>query len=192
MLPETIKRASVRTKLLLLVVPITVIMLVLMFVMSGSAGAFWALGGIMIILISVVIWVVVGGMLGPVYEIVNICRDMSVDIFEARSDLTARVRETDRSGRDYVHDEKGQVAKWFNKLMKKVQIIMTVIRDKSVVVDDSACGLLKLTDTMLKIVEKNRNRTNAVAGAAEEMNANMESVALAMEQASSTPRTPAP
>ncbi|MFZ5563794.1 MAG: methyl-accepting chemotaxis protein [Thermodesulfobacteriota bacterium] len=185
MIPETIKRASVRTKLLLLVVPITVVMLVLMFAVSASAGAFWALGGIMIILISVAIWFVTGSMLDPVYEIIEICKNMSVDIFEAKNDLTVRVREINRSPKDHLHDEKGQVAKWFNKFMKKIQIIMTVIRDKSVEVDNSAGSLLTLTEAMLKLVEKNRNRTNAVAGAAEEMNANMESVAMAMEHASS-------
>ncbi|MDY6904977.1 MAG: methyl-accepting chemotaxis protein [Thermodesulfobacteriota bacterium] len=185
MLPERLKRASVRTKLLMSMIVITLVMLLLMYQVSASAVAFWLLGTIMLILLCVVTWVIVGGLLQPVAEITHIGKQMAIDLYEERNDLTARVREFGRTGREYRHDERGELAKWFNKLMKKFQIIINVITDRAVTVDSNAGQLLEFTEAMLNIVEKNRTRTNAVAGAAEEMNANMESVSLSMDQAAS-------
>ena len=100
-----------------------------------------------------------------------------------KNDLTVRVREINRSPKDHLHDEKGQVAKWFNKFMKKMQIIMTTSRDQASQVDEAAGELIEITGSMMKSIDNNRMRTNAVAGAAEEMNANMESVAETMDKA---------
>ncbi|OQX62801.1 MAG: hypothetical protein B5M56_05240 [Desulfococcus sp. 4484_241] len=104
--PERIARASVRTKLLLLLIPIMAVMLGLMFVMSSSAAAFWILGGILIILTSAIIWFVLGGVLTTVYDVIDVCKAMSVDLMEAKNDLTARVREGQRSEKIFPHDEK--------------------------------------------------------------------------------------
>ncbi len=189
MLSEKIKRTGIRQKLLFSVITITVVLLFLMFNVRGSAIAFWVLGVILIASLCLVIWFIAGGILSPIKDIIRIGKQLSIDLFVEKSDLTARVRESARSEKSYEYDEKGELAKWFNKFMKKMQIVMSTTRDQSMIVDAAAKELIEITESMMKSIDNNRIRTNAVAGAAEEMNANMESVSETMDNASSNVKT---
>ena len=189
MLSEKIKRAGVRQKLLAAVIAISLVLLLLMANVRGSIVAFWIVGIMLIVSLCLVIWFILGELLGPIQDIIKIGKQVSVDVMVEKSDLTARVRETDRSDVVHEHDEKGELAKWFNKFIKKIQIVMSITREQSTLVDDSAKALIDITDSMIKSIDNNRIRTNAVAGAAEEMNANMESVSATMDKAAFNVKT---
>ncbi|MFP4039522.1 MAG: methyl-accepting chemotaxis protein [Desulfosudaceae bacterium] len=154
-----------------------------MFFVRMSGTSFWAVGVLLLLTLVAAIWIILGRLLSTVNEIIEIGRKISVDLYEQKNDLTARVRETHRSDREYRHDEKGELARWFNKFMKKMQVIMTVARDQALKVDNSADELLDMTSQMTKLIENNRTKSNAVASAAEEMNANMETVSETMDKA---------
>ncbi|MEW6077621.1 MAG: methyl-accepting chemotaxis protein [Thermodesulfobacteriota bacterium] len=189
MLSEKIKRASVRHKLVFSVITITLVLLFALFGVRESAAAFWVLGVLLIAALCLTVWFLLEGLLVPVNDIIRIGQQVSVDLFVEKSDLTARVRETARSNEVHKHDEKGELAKWFNKFMKKMQIIMVTSRDQATLVDEAAGELIEITGSMMKSIDNNRMRTNAVAGAAEEMNANMESVAETMDKAATNVKT---
>ncbi|MFW6237483.1 MAG: hypothetical protein ACOC3F_03780, partial [Desulfosudaceae bacterium] len=180
---ERWKRISIRFKLLLGMIPLTAVMITLMFYLRLSALAYWSLAAILLITLGAFTWFMLRGLLTTVQDVITIGKKLAVDIAEAQNDLTARVHEPDRSDRDYPHDEQGELAKWFNKFMKKMQLVMKVTRDQSFQMDEAASQLVGLTEEMMKLIENNRAKSNAVASAAEEMNANMETVSETMDNA---------
>jgi len=97
------------------------------------------------------------------------------DIAEGEGDLTMRL--------DVVsNDEIGEMAKWFNIFIEKLQNIIIKIADNSSSVDVSSNRLADVSKELLAKSEDTSQRATNVATASEEMTANLNNVAAAMEQ----------
>ncbi len=102
---------------------------------------------------------------------------MIKDIAEGEGDLTRRLELKSR-------DEIGDLAKWFDTFIDKIQSIIRKVAENAVQLDDSSTDLSGISEQMLAGSEKTTERANGVAAASEEMSTNMSSVAAAMEEAS--------
>ncbi|MDY6974394.1 MAG: methyl-accepting chemotaxis protein, partial [Thermodesulfobacteriota bacterium] len=102
---------------------------------------------------------------------------MLKDIAEGEGDLTRRLEAKSK-------DEIGELAKWFNIFMEKLQGIMKNISGNAETLSTSSQDLSRLSSQMSDGTQNVSGRSDTVAGAAEEMSSNMNSVAAAMEQAS--------
>jgi len=109
----------------------------------------------------------------PIQTVVAALKDIS----EGDGDLTQRI-EINTS------DEIGELAKWFNTFISKLNTIIVDIGANSETVTASSGELLTVSEIMAEDSENLAGRSNSVATAAEEMSASMNSVAAASEQAS--------
>ena len=99
------------------------------------------------------------------------------DIAEGEGDLTKRLEVRSK-------DEVGELSRWFNTFLDKLQDMVSQIMHNAQRVGQAAQGLTTVSDDMNTGSDSMSNRSNAVATAAEEMSVNISSVAAAMEQAS--------
>jgi methyl-accepting chemotaxis protein len=97
------------------------------------------------------------------------------DIAQGEGDLTMRLAVTSK-------DEVGELAKWFNTFIEKLQTIIGKISDNAREVNLSIKELSNIAAALSKNAEDTSGRANNVATAAEEMSANLNGVAAAMEQ----------
>ncbi len=97
------------------------------------------------------------------------------DIAEGEGDLTKRIEIKSK-------DEIGELAKWFNIFIEKLQGVIGVISRNTDLLGGEAGNLSKIAVSLLENAQNTSNRSNSVATAAEEMSANLSSVAAAMEQ----------
>jgi methyl-accepting chemotaxis protein len=97
------------------------------------------------------------------------------DIAQGEGDLTIRLD-------DSAKNEMGQLGKWFNVFVAKLQGIISDISGNSVELDKSSSSLLTISKKMSQGADSMSDRSDSVASAAEEMNSNMSSVAAAVEQ----------
>jgi methyl-accepting chemotaxis protein len=102
--------------------------------------------------------------------------DRLKDIAQGEGDLTARLEEARQ-------DEVGQLAKWFNVFIDKLENIIQHISGNSNDVNIASNELFGIAHQMSDGTNDLSARSNTVATAAEEMSTNMNSVAAAMEQA---------
>jgi methyl-accepting chemotaxis protein len=100
------------------------------------------------------------------------------DIAQGEGDLTMRLSVTSK-------DEVGELARWFNTFIEKLQGIIRDIGNGVDTLSSSSTELSAISEEMSKSSEDTSQRANTVAAAAEEMSANMNAVAAAMEQSSS-------
>jgi methyl-accepting chemotaxis protein len=101
---------------------------------------------------------------------------MLEDIAQGDGDLTKRLQVTTR-------DEIGDLAKWFNLFVDKLQKMIREIAGEARVVESSSSDLAAVSSQMNQGSQEVSGRSNSVATAAEQMSSNMVSVAAAMEQA---------
>ena len=99
------------------------------------------------------------------------------DVAQGEGDLTMRLKIKAK-------DEVGELAKWFNTFVSKLQKMIQDIAKTAEVIDSSSSSLSGISDQMSEGTDQMSSMSNAVAAAAEEMSTNMNSVAAAMEQAS--------
>lgn len=99
------------------------------------------------------------------------------DIAEGEGDLTKRlVDESD--------DEIGELRKWFNLFVGKIQDIISDVARGSKDLDTEADSLASLSTNMRDDAEQTSVKAGNMAHSSDEMSTNMNSVAAAMEQAS--------
>ncbi|MCF6248175.1 MAG: bacteriohemerythrin [Desulfobacula sp.] len=98
------------------------------------------------------------------------------DIAEGEGDLTQRI-DIDTK------DEIGELAKWFNAFIARLNNIVVDIGSNSETVTASSGELLSVSEQIAGGADDLSDRSNAVAAAAEEMSSSMNSVAAASEQA---------
>lgn len=97
------------------------------------------------------------------------------DIAQGEGDLTMRLAVTSK-------DEVGELAKWFNTFIEKLQTIIGKISDNTREVNLSIKELSNIAVALSQNADDTSGRANNVATAAEEMSANLNGVAAAMEQ----------
>ncbi len=97
------------------------------------------------------------------------------DIAQGEGDLTMRLAVVSK-------DEVGELAKWFNVFIEKLQQIIGRISNNSQQVHLSINELSGIAADMSQNAEETSGRANNVATAAEEMSANLNNVAAAMEE----------
>lgn len=97
------------------------------------------------------------------------------DIAEGEGDLTKRLNEN-------ANDEVGELAKWFNIFIEKLQGIIQQVAKNSSDVGTSSKQLTEISKNLLSNSTDTSHRATNVATASEEMSTNLTNVAAAMEQ----------
>jgi methyl-accepting chemotaxis protein len=97
------------------------------------------------------------------------------DIAQGEGDLTMRLQVLSR-------DEVGELAKWFNMFIDKLQHIIQDVSAGVQTLSSSSTELSQISEQMNQGAQEASSKSNNVAVAAEEMSANMNNVAAAMEQ----------
>jgi len=97
------------------------------------------------------------------------------DIAQGEGDLTMRLQVASR-------DEIGELARWFNTFIAKLQGIVGEIADNTRSIDTSSHALSQIATDLSASSSDTSARADNVAAAAEEMTANLNNVAAAMEQ----------
>ena len=99
------------------------------------------------------------------------------DIAEGEGDLTHRLEVKSQ-------DEMGELAKWFNIFIAKMQVVIRDVAHNAGLLQDSSQQLLGIAKQMSSGADQTSGKANTVAAAGEEMSANMGSMASAMGEAS--------
>nr|WP_321464403.1 methyl-accepting chemotaxis protein [uncultured Desulfobulbus sp.] len=97
------------------------------------------------------------------------------DIAQGEGDLTMRLQVNSQ-------DEIGELARWFNIFIEKLQGIIGEIAGNTRSIDASSVDLAKIASDLSTSSEDTSHRADSVAAAAEEMTTNLNNVAAAMEQ----------
>ncbi len=97
------------------------------------------------------------------------------DIAQGEGDLTMRLQVNSR-------DEVGELAKWFNTFIEKLQGIIKDISGGVETLSASSTELSAISEQMTQGITNVSDKSNTVSAAAEEMSTNMNNVAAAMEQ----------
>ena len=97
------------------------------------------------------------------------------DIAQGEGDLTMRLAVSTR-------DEVGELARWFNVFIEKLQGIIKDIAGGVETLSSSSTELSAISEQMTQGITDATDKSNTVSAAAEEMSANMNTVAAAMEQ----------
>ncbi len=106
---------------------------------------------------------------------INKAIDGLKDIAQGEGDLTMRLPVVSK-------DEVGDLAKWFNLFIEKLQQIIVRLSENSRQVHLSINELTGIAVAMSQNAEETSGRANSVATAAEEMSANLNNVAASMEE----------
>lgn len=99
------------------------------------------------------------------------------DIAQGEGDLTMRLAIHQK-------DEIGELSKWFNTFIDKLQGIVQQIANNSESVASSSSLLSDISSSLLKNSGESSQRATNVAAASEEMSTNLNNVAAAMEESS--------
>ena len=99
------------------------------------------------------------------------------DIAEGQGDLTSRLDLDSR-------DEVGELARWFNTFLEKLQAIIRDIAGNAQALSTSSGDLSRLSTQMSDGAANMCGKSNTVAKAAEDVSSNMSSVAAAAEETS--------
>jgi methyl-accepting chemotaxis protein len=97
------------------------------------------------------------------------------DIAQGEGDLTMRLDVARK-------DEVGELARWFNTFIEKLQGIIKDIAGGVDTLSSSSTELSAISEQMTQGIQNVSDKSNTVSAAAEEMSANMNNVAAAMEQ----------
>lgn len=124
------------------------------------------------VLAILLLWYAAGGVSRPIRGTV----EMLKDIAEGEGDLTKRLEVKSV-------DEIGEMAKWFNLFMDKLQDLIKQIVTDANSLNDSSQSLTSIAKQMTSEAESMSERSRTVAAGSEEMSVNMSSVASACEEA---------
>lgn len=103
--------------------------------------------------------------------------DMVKDIAEGEGDLTKRLQVQN-------DDELGELARWFNRFIDKLQEMIKDTANTAVILSDSSQELSDLSSVMTESANQMSIQSNIVSVSSKEMKVNMDNVAISMEQAS--------
>jgi methyl-accepting chemotaxis protein len=110
---------------------------------------------------------------GPINRTVSMLRDIA----EGEGDLTKRLKIIK-------NDEIGDLARWFNTFLEKLQKMIQKIADNSTNVDRASNEFAEISAQLSDRAGDTSQRADNVSASAEEMSANLNNVAAAMEESS--------
>ena len=144
-----------------------------MFAPISALSRFNFIVSVFIILVAIaVVWIMASRIVRPINATVAALKDIS----EGDGDLTQRIPIQSR-------DEIGELAKWVNIFIARLNKIIVHIGIDSETVSASSEELLSVAELMLEDSESLTGKSETVATAAGEMSQRMNSVAVASEQA---------
>jgi len=133
---------------------------------------------ILVVLCTVACLFVAQKIVNPVNRTVSMLRDIA----EGEGDLTTRIPVPP-------NDEVGELAKWFNTFMDKLQSIIRRIGANTLTVSNAATELSATSSEMANGAKDLETQCTAVAAATEEMSTNMTNVASSTESMSGNVKT---
>lgn len=107
----------------------------------------------------------------PISEVVNGLKDAA----EGEGDLTKRLKINS-------HDEIGELARWFNIFMEKLQLMIKTISENTNDLTSSTGNLFTISSQMSKNADQISSRSENVSTSASNMSTNMDAMAHVMEQ----------
>jgi methyl-accepting chemotaxis protein len=119
-------------------------------------------------------WLLSGGIIKPIKKVAAGLKDIA----GGEGDLTIRLEVTSR-------DEVGDLAKWFNVFIDRLQRIVKEITAGVETLSLSSTDLSSISQLMSEAAQNASDKSHLVATSSEEMSTNMNNVAAASEQASS-------
>jgi methyl-accepting chemotaxis protein len=119
------------------------------------------------------LWFIAAGIARPIMNVTDIVRKIA----EGKEGLTARLEVGS-------NDETGELANWFNVFADKLQTIIKDISNTTAVLNTSSSDLFILSGQMVSFAEKMTLQSDTVAGASEEVSANINAMASAAEEIS--------
>ena len=128
---------------------------------------------VVVLVAAVIIFLIANTVAKPINNVVAGLKDAA----EGEGDLTKRLDVKSR-------DEVGELGKWFNVFIEKVQVIIRDVASNADHLSDSSRNLSAISGQMSTGAEQTTLKARTVSASSEEMSANMNSVAAAMEQAS--------
>jgi methyl-accepting chemotaxis protein len=137
---------------------------------KGARVSFWFSFGLIVMMIGLLIYLL-ASVIRPIGVVVAGLKDVA----RGEGDLTKRLPETRK-------DEIGQLSKWFNVFIEKLQGIIKDISSDVETLTSYSTKLSNISEQMSQGIQNASDKANIVSAAAEEMNANMNDVAAAMEQ----------
>ena len=133
----------------------------------------WGAAAIIIVCLSFLAILIIRAIIRPIIKAV----DMLEDIAEGQGDLTARLKDDSRN-------EMGELARWFNIFVKKLQKIMARVSENVNELTDSSGNLSVVSREMAGIVEEMSRRSEASVKAAQKVSVNIENMATAAQEVS--------
>ncbi|MBI5895783.1 MAG: methyl-accepting chemotaxis protein [Desulfobacterales bacterium] len=128
---------------------------------------------IAVIAAGLIIYVIANSVARPINRVVDGLKDAA----EGEGDLTKRLVVSSQ-------DEVGDLAKWFNIFIERMQAIIKEVADNAGQLKQSSGELYEISAALSAGADQTTNRAQSVASASEEMSTNMGNVASTMEQAS--------
>jgi methyl-accepting chemotaxis protein len=126
---------------------------------------------ISVLLTVVIVWFSVGRIVKPINSAVISLKDIA----QGKGDLTLRLKTHSK-------DEIGELARWFNLFMDKLQDMVGQISQSVGMLTASSSELSSVSENMSTTTKKTSERSGNVDEAAKNLNDNMISAASAMEQ----------
>jgi methyl-accepting chemotaxis protein len=124
-----------------------------------------------IFLLAVGAYIIGGSITCPLKKLVELLNDIA----EGEGDLTARLKVNSR-------DEIGEVAKWFNIFVEKIQNTVRSIAQNAQGLVSSSEELTAVSDQMAGNAEETSAQASLVSAASEQVSRNVETVAAASEE----------
>jgi len=132
----------------------------------------------------------VGILVGVVYVIIHniVVRPVKTvveslkDIAQGEGDLTIRIES-------HGNDEIGELVKWFNTFIDKLQNLVKAISKNTIPLSDASTDLLSIANVLNEDADKVNQESSSVASAGEQLSANIESIASGTEEMSTTLRS---
>ncbi|MDK9709378.1 MAG: methyl-accepting chemotaxis protein [Desulforhopalus sp.] len=129
--------------------------------------------------VGIVLGVVLAGIIGfSISHPINAAMASLKDIAEGEGDLTKSLPAQSK-------DEVGELSRWFNIFLGKLQGMVSEIAINAKVVNESSGKLLGIASNLAENAGATSGKASSVASASEEMTANMQTVATTMEETTS-------
>ncbi|MBF0100691.1 MAG: methyl-accepting chemotaxis protein [Desulfobacterales bacterium] len=133
---------------------------------------------IIIVAIGILIFSLIGySIIHSIIQSINHLTHRTIDLVQGDGDLTQRLQET--------KDEMGELARWFNRFIEKIQSIIHDISKEAGLLTSASDSLTVLSNEMQTTSNTTSSKSYGVARFSSEMSRDMNSVSNGMEEASS-------